>query len=222
MDDTSNFILERERMVREQIARRGVRDTRVLNALLKVPRHHFVPFDLQDRAYSDGPLPIGDGQTISQPYIVGLMSELLTLKGSETVLEVGTGSGYQAAVLGFLAQQVHSIERHSSLAERARIILEKLSITNVHVHTGDGSKGLPEFAPYQAILVTAAAPRVPKPLLAQLVDGGRLVIPVGGWSGQTLEIWSRQGERYEREDVLPVAFVPLRGEHGWQNDPWID
>jgi protein-L-isoaspartate(D-aspartate) O-methyltransferase len=209
-------------MVREQIARRGVHSERVLAALRTVPRHCFVPQEYQDRAYQDGPLPIGSGQTISQPYIVALMSEMLELKGDEIVLEIGTGSGYQAAVLGSLARQVYSIERHQALAERARAILAHLGIDNVQVYTGDGSNGLPKHAPYDGIIVTAAAPRVPKPLLAQLADGGRLVLPVGGWEGQTLEVWRRQGSRYDYDTVLAVAFVPLIGEHGWQSGHWDD
>lgn len=210
----------RRRMVSEQIEARGVRDVRVLEAMRSVPRHLFVAPEYHSLAYSDGPLPIGEGQTISQPYIVALMSEQLMLQGSEVVLEVGTGSGYQAAVLGCLAKQVHTIERHSALAERARKVLAELGMKNIQVHIGDGSKGLPDYAPYQGMLVTAAAPRVPKPLLAQLGDCGKLVLPVGGWFGQTLECWQRKGDHYDCQQVLPVAFVPLRGEHGWQDDSW--
>lgn len=220
MLDSPYYAQERERMVREQIAARGVRDERVLAAMRRVPRHLFVPSEHRDRAYADGPLPIGEGQTISQPYIVGLMSALLRLSGEETVLEVGTGSGYQAAILGYLARQVHTIERHAALAKRARSLLAEIGLTNVLSHTGDGSKGLPKYAPFDAILVTAAAPQVPKPLLEQLAESGRLAIPVGQMEGQTLEVWHRQAGRYKREDVLPVAFVPLRGEYGWQNETW--
>jgi protein-L-isoaspartate(D-aspartate) O-methyltransferase len=171
-------------------------------------------------AYSDGPLPIGDGQTISQPYIVALMSEQLALQGDENVLEVGTGTGYQAAVLGCLARQVHTIERHAGLAERARQVLAELGMENVRVHTGDGSLGLPDLAPFQAILVAAAAPKVPQPLLDQLVDGGRLVLPVGGQFRQSLERWQKKSGRFQHETILPVAFVPLRGEHGWGQGRW--
>jgi protein-L-isoaspartate(D-aspartate) O-methyltransferase len=184
-----------------------------------VPRHCFVPEEYRDMAYSDGPLPIGTGQTISQPYIVALMSESVALKGSEKVLEVGTGSGYQAAILGFLAREVHTIERHISLAEQARLVLEELGYKNITVHTGDGSKGLPDHAPYQAIVVTASAPKVPKPLLDQLDEGGCLILPVGDrWGGQTLQLWERHGAKFEYEAILPVAFVPLRGEYGWKED----
>jgi len=220
MFDSPYFSEERERMVREQIAGRGVRDERVLQAMRQVPRHLFVLPEHRDRAYADGPLPIGEGQTISQPYIVGLMSSLLALDGTETVLEVGTGSGYQAAILGQLAQQVHSIERHAALARRARSLLAEIGSNNIQVHTGDGSKGLPKYAPYDAILVAAAAPQVPKPLLEQLRDGGRLALPVGRIEGQTLELWQRRAARYERQDVLPVAFVPLLGEYGWKDHTW--
>jgi protein-L-isoaspartate(D-aspartate) O-methyltransferase len=218
--EDEGYECQRRRMVAEQIAARGVRDRRVLEAMRCVPRHRFVTLEYRDAAYTDGPLPIGEGQTISQPYIVALMSEQLMLSGCETVLEVGTGSGYQAAILGCLAKQVHTIERHASLAERAKTVLAELGMQNICVHIGDGSQGLPEFAPYQGMLVTAAAPRVPRPLLAQLADGGRLVLPVGGLFGQTLECWRRRGDHYDRDQVLPVAFVPLRGRHGWEEDDW--
>lgn len=211
------YASEREQMVETQIVRRGVRDVRVLEAMREVPRHLFVAPEYRYLAYSDGPLPIGHGQTISQPYIVALMSELLQLKGDEKVLEVGTGSGYQAAVLSYLAREVHTIERYANLARYAAVILKELGLDNVHVHTGDGSKGLPEHAPFDAIIVTAAAPNIPRPLLDQLKDGGRLVIPVGGRGGQVLERWVRQGERYDYESIIPVAFVPLVGEQGWKD-----
>ena len=217
MDNPASFTSQRQRMVREQIIARGVHDRRVLEALLQVPRHRFVPAEYADMAYSDGPLPIGQGQTISQPYIVALMSALLELQGEETVLEVGTGSGYQAAVLAHLAQTVHTVERHAALAEQARQTLEELGLHNVTVHLGDGSLGLAGYAPYQAIMVTAAAPVVPQPLLDQLAEGGRLVIPVGGHGSQMLERWRRQGSHFDQEDALAVAFVPLRGAHGWKD-----
>lgn len=211
------YASEREYMVESQIVRRGVRDMRVLEAMRDVPRHVFVAPEYRYLAYTDGPLPIGNGQTISQPYIVALMSELLALRGDEKVLEVGTGSGYQAAILAHLAGEVHSIERYANLAQYAAGILQDLRLENVQVHTGDGSKGLPEHAPYAGIIVTAAAPNIPRPLLDQLEDGGRLVIPVGSRGGQVLERWVRHGERYDYESIIPVAFVPLVGEQGWKD-----
>lgn len=207
---------ERLHMVAEQIAQRGVRDPRLLAAIQAVPRHCFVPPDHLTWAYADGPLPIGFGQTISQPYIVALMTDALQLTGSERVLEVGTGSGYQAAVLGQMAAQVHTVEFIPELAAQAEKVLKELGYTNIQVHSGDGSLGWPEAAPYNAILVTAAAPRVPQPLLEQLAESGRLVLPVGSQGFQQLEIWERRGGKYEYEPGIPVAFVPMRGVHGWK------
>jgi len=181
----------RKRMVDGQITNRGITSPGVLGAFLEVPRHLFVPKSQQVHAYQDSPLPIGLGQTISQPYIAAYMTDLLQLTGAERVLEIGTGSGYQAA------------------------ILQSLGYENVRVHEGDGTQGLPEHAPYQAIMVTAAAPEVPSPLLAQLGEGGRLVMPVGGRGGQVLLLYRREGDEFHREDMAPVAFVPLIGEHGW-------
>lgn len=222
MSQAEEAVFERERlrMVDEQLRRRGINEPRLLQAMLKVPRHRFVPPEHRHLAYVDGPLPIGAGQTISQPYIVALMTQLLLLEGNEKVLEVGTGSGYQAAILAELTREVHTIERHAELAEGAKRILKELGYQNIHVHVGDGSLGLAEFAPYQAILVTAAAPKAPPALLEQLDEGGRLVIPVGGQWGQMLERWTRCGQRYEQEEFVPVAFVPLRGEAGWKEDRW--
>lgn len=211
---------ERLRMVKEQLSQRDIRDQRVLEAMSTVPRHLFTPQEYRDLAYSDGPLPIGERQTISQPYIVALMTEMLELQGHENVLEVGTGSGYQAAVLAYLAGQVHTVERHELLAQRSEQVLRQLGLQNVFVHIGDGSLGWPDAAPYQGVIVTAAAPRAPQPLLDQLADGGRMVIPVGGMSGQFLELWRRQDDQYLHETTLPVAFVPLRGEHGWPEGRW--
>lgn len=207
-------------MVREQIAARDIRDMRLLDALRDIPRHLFVPPEYERRAYSDGPLPIGEGQTISQPYIVALMTQLLQLKGTETVLEVGTGSGYQAAVLGCLAKKVYSIERFPTLAERARKALVECGIANVQVLIGDGSGGLPERAPFDAILLTAAAPHIPEVLVAQLAEPGRLVAPVGGEHGQMLQLVEKKQQRVIRRTLVPVAFVPLRGVHGWPDDEW--
>jgi protein-L-isoaspartate(D-aspartate) O-methyltransferase len=220
MEEEAFYARERQRMVKEQLVERSLRDERVLEAMGAVPRHCFVPPEYRHMAYSDGPLPIGSGQTISQPYIVALMTQLLRLKGDENVLEVGTGSGYQAAVLAYLARQVHTIERHAELAEQATGVLLGLGLSNVFVHIGDGSLGLPEFAPFQAIMVTAAAPEVPKTLLDQLDEGGRLVVPVGGRMNQFLERWERHGAKFEQDVLVPVAFVPLRGQHGWKEDFW--
>lgn len=206
---------QRQRMVVEQISRRGLNEPRLLSAMQTVPRHLFVPPEYCLSAYEDGPLPIGFGQTISQPYIVALMTNLLQLQGNERVLEVGTGSGYQAAILGKMAQEVHTIELLPELAESAAKRLAKLGMANVHIHVGDGSLGWPDNAPYAGILVAAAAPQAPPALLEQLADGGRLVIPVGGQGFQELEVWERKGGRYEASSVLSVAFVPLRGEQGW-------
>ncbi len=206
----------RERMVSQQIAARGVADERVLAAMRKVPRHLFVEEALRDQAYADHPLPIGEGQTISQPYIVALMTEALELKGPEKVLEVGTGSGYQTAILAELARWVYSIERHPGLLERARQILEALGYTNVILKLGDGTKGWPEAAPFEAILVTAAGPRVPEPLLEQLAEGGRLVMPVGDEWSQYLVKVVKKGGKFYRQTLEPVRFVKLVGEYGFK------
>jgi protein-L-isoaspartate(D-aspartate) O-methyltransferase len=220
MVNEESYASQRKYMVREQIASRGISDERLLEALSSVPRHLFVPVEYADIAYSDGPLPIGHGQTISQPYIVALMTELLELEGDENVLEVGTGSGYQAALLAILAREVHTIERHEALAERAERVLMEMGLKNVVVHVGDGTLGLPKYAPFQAIMITAAAPHVPQPLFDQLDEGGRLVLPEGGLGGQMLDRWRKQGGEFEQEHIAPVAFVPLRGQHGWKEDRW--
>ncbi len=206
-----DFARAREEMVATQIAARGVRDPKVLAAMRKVPRHLFVPPAAVTQAYEDYPLPIGHGQTISQPYIVGFMTEALGLKGGETVLEVGTGSGYQAAVLAEIAAHVYSIEIVAPLAEEAAARLKRLGYANVEVRAGDGYLGWPEAAPFDAIMLTAAAPRIPEPLKEQLKDGGRLVLPVGeDW--QELVVVVRRGDRFEERQVLPVRFVPMTGK----------
>jgi protein-L-isoaspartate(D-aspartate) O-methyltransferase len=202
---------EREQMVAQQIAARGVRDERTLAAMRKVPRHLFVPPEVAGQAYADHPLPIGQGQTISQPYIVGFMTEALDLDGDETVLEVGTGSGYQAAVLAEIVPRVHTIEIVAPLAEEARTRLKDLGYFNVEVRAGDGYQGWPEAAPFDAIIVTAAAPRIPEPLKEQLREGGRLILPVGD-ELQELVVVTRRGDRFEQKRVLPVRFVPMTGE----------
>ncbi len=210
-----NYEALRERMVREQLIGRGIRDPRVLAAMRRVPRHEFVPPNLRDRAYEDSPLPIGGGQTISQPYIVAYMTQALALRPQDVVLEIGTGSGYQTAILAELAKRVYSLERRPELSTRARAVLERLGYHNVQLHIGDGTQGLPEFAPYDAILVTAAAPSIPVPLQEQLADGGRLVLPIGEQRQQLLQRIRRQGDRLTVEDLIAVVFVPLYGEHGF-------
>jgi protein-L-isoaspartate(D-aspartate) O-methyltransferase len=218
MTEDKELTQARERMVDVQIRGRGISDARVLDAMHVVPRHLFVPFEHRHLAYADAPLPIGHRQTISQPYIVALMTELLNLEKDDNVLEIGTGSGYQAAILAYLAKRVYSLERIPELANQSREVLDALELDNVEVIVGDGSQGLSEHSPYDAIIVTAAAPRVPDPLKKQLTDGGRLVLPVGGQAGQILERWIRQGDDFSHESVAPVAFVPLVGEHGWDTD----
>lgn len=218
--DVPDYSALQEQMVREQIERRGLKDPRLLEAFRRVPRHQFVPPAVRRDAYRDGPLPIGGGQTISQPYIVALMTSLLHLDGSQRVLEIGTGSGYQAAILGLLAGSVHTVEFLPELAERAEALLRDLGYTNIFVHTGDGSLGWPDAAPYDAILVTAAAPRVSDALLAQLAVDGQLVLPVGGREGQELQVWTRTRDGMQMETNVPVAFVPLRGREGWPETDW--
>ena len=220
MTEKGTYESNRLRMVEEQFVRRDITDKRVLDAMRKVPRHIFVPEEHRNLAYSDCPLPIGQNQTISQPYIVALMTQMLGLKGDEIVLEIGTGSGYQAAVLSLLAQEVYTIERYEILAQQALKSIQALDINNVTLQVGDGTLGWPERAPYDAILTTAAAPKVPQPLLDQLADGGRLVIPVGGRIGQYLESWFREGDKFRHEQTVAVAFVPLLGEYGWKDNAW--
>ncbi len=210
------FTAERERMVRTQIAARGIRDERVLEAMRIVPRHLFVPAHMIGAAYRDSPLPIGQGQTISQPYIVAYMTEQLELDGDERVLEIGTGSGYQAAILSLLAEEVITVERFPQLAREAQERLTALGYDNVRVVVGDGSLGWPDEAPYDAIIVTAAAPEVPEPLKEQLTDGGRLVAPIGPrWTQELVKI-RRIGDDFQVTPLIGVAFVPLIGRHGWQ------
>ncbi len=210
----------RHKMVAEQIERRGIRHPALLEAMRRIPRHLFIPEPLWDEAYDDKALPIGAGQTISQPYIVAIMTSLLGLNGEESVLEVGTGSGYQAAILAQLTRHVYTIERHEDLAAAARLRLWSLGIENVSIHVGDGALGWAQHAPYDGILVTCAAPAVPPPLAEQLGEGGRMALPVGPRGRQVLQRWERHGPRLEREDIIPVAFVPLLGEHGWREEDW--
>jgi len=206
-----DFKVMREKMVETQIKARGVKDPRVLSVLRKVERHRFVPERYLDSAYSDQPLPIGEGQTISQPYIVALMTELLELNGNEKVLEIGTGSGYQAAILAELAKEVYTIEIVESLASTAKERLSELGYQNIRVKAGDGYLGWPEAAPFDAIIVTAAPDHIPKPLIDQLKEGGRMVVPVGTHAQELIKIVKRSG-KMETTNVIPVLFVPMTGE----------
>jgi protein-L-isoaspartate(D-aspartate) O-methyltransferase len=218
MDETDALARERQRMVDHQLRGRDITDRQVLAAMGQVPRHRFVrPIDLP-LAYADAPLPIGHRQTISQPYIVALMTQLLESRPGDTVLEIGTGSGYQAAILARLVRRVISIERIPELAEQARQALAEIGATNVEVVEGDGTRGYLDEAPFAGILVTAGAPRVPEPLRDQLAEGGRLVLPVGSRDAQILERWTRRGEDLHRERITPVAFVPLIGDQGWSEE----
>jgi protein-L-isoaspartate(D-aspartate) O-methyltransferase len=203
-------------MVEEQIAYRGVRDPRVLAVMGRVPRHEFMPEALRTQAYGDHAMPIGEGQTISQPYMVALMTELLALTGNERVLEIGTGSGYQAAVLAELCQKVFTVERVKTLADKARATLDRLGYTNVAMKVFDGTYGWKEMAPFDAIIVTAAAPKVPDALLEQLKEGGRLVIPVGERYSQVLLRVAKSASGVTTTTSVPCMFVPLIGNHGWK------
>jgi protein-L-isoaspartate(D-aspartate) O-methyltransferase len=213
------YIKQRMKMVDTQIRARGIRDPRVLKALEKVPRHLFVNEALRDQAYNDNPLPIDGGQTISQPYIVALMTEALELTGSEKVLEIGTGSGYQAAVLAELVDHVFSIDRIASLAGNARRLLESLNYYNIAIRVGDGTLGWKDEAPFNAVMVTAGAPDIPKTLVEQIAVGGRLVVPVGGRHSQVLMKLTRLSESVndvKKEDLGGCRFVDLIGEYGWE------
>ena len=199
-------------MIEEQLVARGIRDERVLATMREVPRHEFVPAAMREHAYEDRPLPIGDGQTISQPFMVAFMTESLALRPTDRVLEIGTGSGYQAAVLGQLAAEVYSIEIVERLARQAAIDLMRLGFKNVQVRAGDGYQGWPDAAPFDAVIVTCAPDHVPEPLVRQLKDGGRMIIPVGDADGQRLHLLEKRGDRVEQRAVLPVLFVPMTGE----------
>jgi protein-L-isoaspartate(D-aspartate) O-methyltransferase len=211
--DAAVYVAAREQMITRQLRARGITDERVLAAMAAVPRHRFVPPDLSDDAYADQALPIGNGQTISQPYVVALMSELLALRDNERVLEIGTGSGYQAAVLARLVRQVYSIEIDAELAERARATLAALGYDRVHVRAGDGSYGWPEAAPFDAIIITAAAPRLPDALIGQLREGGRVIAPLErGRDAEILAVGVKHGDRFEWTEHGGVRFVPMTGD----------
>jgi len=209
------FAEARRTMVEWQLRRRGIRDERVLHAMGTVPRQEFVLPPYIHKAYDDEPLPIGRGQTISQPYIVAAMLAAIGLTGSERVLEIGTGCGYQAALLALLAREIYTVEFLPQLAQSATDRLEGLGFSNVHVRSGDGTLGWPEYAPYDAILIAAAAPRIPEPLLEQLAEGGRLVAPVGDEFNQEIQIICKQGSKLQKQWDVPCRFVPLLGKHGW-------
>jgi protein-L-isoaspartate(D-aspartate) O-methyltransferase len=213
------FAEKRAEMIERQLRRRGITDAKVLEAMNAVRREEFVSCDFRSRAYEDEPLPIGEGQTISQPYIVAAMTAALRLKGNERVLEIGTGCGYQAAILSHLAKEVFTIESRSELASAASERLRRLGFENVHVHCGDGTLGLPEFTPFDAILVAAAAPAVPPPLLNQLAEGGRLIIPIGDAENQELQLIERSGTTFRASILDPCRFVPLVGSYGWKEPP---
>lgn len=210
-----DYEVARRKMVETQIAARGIRDPRVLEVMRQIPRHLFLDEGMWDQAYQDHPLPIGEKQTISQPYIVALMTEALELTPRDKVLEIGTGSGYQTAILASLCDWVYSVERIRSLALKARRVLDELRLYNVSIKIGDGTEGWPEHAPYQAILVTAGAPEIPLPLKEQLAEGGRLVIPVGDRFSQSLYKLVKRKEEFHQEDLGGCRFVDLVGKYGW-------
>ena len=214
----SDFAKAREWMVEEQLIPRGIQDPKTLAAMRKVPRHLFVEEALKNQAYGDFPLPIGRGQTISQPYIVALMTQALDLKGHESVLEIGTGSGYQAAILAQICAKVYTIERIDSLLVQARKVFDSLHYLNILTKLDDGTNGWPEYAPYDAIIVTAGGPRVPEPLLDQLADPGILVIPVGDRGVQDLRMVSKKNGQIMEKTIEYVRFVSLIGDHGWDRD----
>jgi protein-L-isoaspartate(D-aspartate) O-methyltransferase len=214
-DFETELAQHRAEMVDAQLRRRGIHDERILHAMETVPRHEFVPWQLQREAYHDSPVPIGEGQTISQPYIVGHMLQALRLGPRDRVLEVGTGTGYEAAVMSRIVQEVYTIERFASLAEAAKKIFDRLGYANIHVAIGDGSRGYAEAAPYDAIIVAAAAPRVPDVLLRQLNDGGRMMVPVGPSELQQLLLVSTFDGKVQTKALDACRFVPLIGEHGY-------
>lgn len=212
-----HFLAQRRSMVESQLRARGIRDERVLAAMLHVPRHEFVSEEYRDQVYEDHPIPIGEGQTLSQPYIVAIMLQALALDPSDVVLEVGTGSGYQTALLSELTREVYSVERHASLAHAAEATLARLGYTNVKVLLGDGSHGLAERAPFDAIVVSAAAPQIPPPLFEQLHDGGRMVVPVGPPQAQELQLVRKQAGQPVVANLEGCRFVPLIGSEGYRS-----
>lgn len=210
-----DFVRMRNKMVEEQLIPRGISDNSVLEAFRKVPRHKFIPQEFWESAYNDYPLPIGEGQTISQPYMVALMTELIHPHSADRVLEIGTGSGYQMAILAELVKEVYSVERFRSLAEKSEDALRSLGYKNCRIKVGDGTLGWEEYAPYDGIIVTAGSPALPPSLVRQVKDDGRLVIPVGSGFGQILTVLERSGESARTSEVCGCVFVPLVGEEGW-------
>jgi protein-L-isoaspartate(D-aspartate) O-methyltransferase len=214
----SNFEKARARMVEEQLLPRSIHDQKTLEAMRKVPRHLFVEDAMKNQAYGDSPLPIGRGQTISQPYIVALMTQALGLKGHERVLEIGTGSGYQAAILSQICEKVYTVERIDTLLVQARKVFDSLHYLNILTKLDDGTNGWPEYGPYDAIVVTAGGPKVPLPLLEQLADPGILIIPVGDRGVQNLQFVKKNDGEITEKTIELVRFVNLIGDHGWKND----
>ena len=212
------FTNAKETMIKYHLKARGIKDKKVLKAMKEVPREIFIPGNLASRAYNDNPLPIGEGQTISQPYMVAMMTEKLKLTHKEKVLEIGTGSGYQTAILARLAGHVYTVERIPELTEKAEINLQKLDITNVSFYTGDGTCGWEEHAPYDRIIVTAGAPKIPDPLIKQLANNGLLVIPVGNTQIQELKIIKKQNNKTKIKDSIGCVFVKLIGKNGWESE----
>ena len=208
----------REKMVKEQLIARGIKDKSVLAAFRQIPREEFIPSEFKADAYGDYPVPIGSNQTISQPYIVALMTQELSLKKEDKVLEVGTGSGYQAAILAKICREVFGVERFPHLVKRAERVLNNLDITNVKIKSGDGTLGWEEFAPYDGIIVTASAPEIPQPLIEQLKEGGRLVIPVGNLNSQSLLRINKIENKIRKEFICDCVFVPLVGKYGWTRE----
>jgi protein-L-isoaspartate(D-aspartate) O-methyltransferase len=213
-----DFNKERQAMVEEQLQKRGIIDPAVLRTMAKIPRHSFVSSKHQSAAYEDCPLSIGENQTISQPYMVAIMTQSLETNGEERVLEIGTGSGYQTAILAELAKKVFTIERIPELIRKAQEVLGKLDYQNIHFLLGDGSRGWPEHAPFDGIMVTAGAPEIPETLKSQLADGGKMVVPVGSRFSQMLYKVTRKGSRFIEEDITGCVFVPLLGEYGWKEE----
>lgn len=218
--DDRAFALQRARMVEQQLRARGIRDERVLAAMAKVPRHLFVPEELRNAAYEDRALPIGYGQTISQPYMVGVMLEMLDVHDTHKALEVGAGSGYQAALLGELAREVYAVEIIEPLQHRAAQIVDQLGYENVHIVLGDGTLGLADQAPFDRIIVAAACPEIPPPLIEQLADGGRIVAPVGRRGCQECVVGVKRGDQLELAKTIGCVFVPLIGQYGWKRRAW--